>query len=794
MRVPQVTSLLALIFTPLCASHFIILTPPPLGNNINNEDQSPCGGFSPSSSDNITDFHVEGDAIGLTSLHAQSYFAYRGLLGTSLSAPNWTVLIPTVEEFGLNSFCQPALAVPTSWAGSPGLLQVIQDAEDGVHYQCMHVNFVAGTGTPPSTCSNSSGVSAQYADDPTFDSIEGVATLLEPEIAYECLSSVPIIQEDAEALVGSLRGYLEMQSTLDYLAAPTTGWLFPPVDIIDMLGQIRQKIANYEYSSEYDLQVDLHTMTLLGKDGHLTTKGPMLTALTFHRLQPANYLVSLSKDGIQDPSIYLLRDRYYPGDFYEPRLRSGEGFSAITKINNLDVQEYLQVESLTGTSQDLYALYNGMMYPYMQFDGPEFYPGPYTNFTFQNGSTKSFKNYASWGDNNLTGIADGYSMYERFLEIANLWDDSGSSAARARRQVKRQTFAPAQASDDAGAIMGYWDDGLPSDVAVVVISSFAPDDSGARNFDSVDHYYGPYREGPGYFTSYFQENYTNNEYSLIDHSDMNITQVRPGAEWPFRPENMIILTDGICASSCSIFVENLKNKFRVMSIVVGGRPQTGPMQTVGGVRGSRLFPYDHLANLSIAYADQTTAYPEFADPEFEDWDYGPAVRFGEGLSVNGFNAYRIGEPHNIPLHFAYEAADCRIWYTPEMIEDDRVLWNRVAELAFTKRAGYVIESPYCVEGSTKHPTSISGGVRQGDLGPQTPPENAFPHYTGWIVNGTKITQENLGRAHGVGPGADQSSDDNTRVDPMALENFKALCSQYITEDQWFLKLMCLNIQ
>ncbi|OAL31901.1 hypothetical protein AYO22_00771 [Fonsecaea multimorphosa] len=135
MRAFKATSLLNLILLPLCASHFIILTPPPLGNNINNEDQSPCGGFSPSSSDNITDFHVGGDAIGLTTLHAQAYFAYRGLLGTSLSNPNWTVLIPTVEEFGLNSFCQPALTVPPSWAGSTGLLQVIQDAEDGVHYQ-----------------------------------------------------------------------------------------------------------------------------------------------------------------------------------------------------------------------------------------------------------------------------------------------------------------------------------------------------------------------------------------------------------------------------------------------------------------------------------------------------------------------------------------------------------------------------------------------------------------------------------------------------------------------------------
>ncbi|KAH0848608.1 expression library immunization antigen 1 [Fonsecaea pedrosoi] len=180
MRTLKVTSLLTIVLLPLCASHFIILTPPPLGNNINNEDQSPCGGFSPSSSDNITDFHVGGDAVGLTSLHAQSYFAYRALLGTSLSAPNWTVLIPTVEEFGLNSFCQPALTIPPSWVGSAGLLQVVQDAEDGVHYQCMHVNFVAGTGTPQSACSNSSGVSAQYADDPTFDTMEGNGSSASP--------------------------------------------------------------------------------------------------------------------------------------------------------------------------------------------------------------------------------------------------------------------------------------------------------------------------------------------------------------------------------------------------------------------------------------------------------------------------------------------------------------------------------------------------------------------------------------------------------------------------------------
>jgi hypothetical protein len=123
------------LWSSLSSAHFLVQTPTPLGDNINNEDVSPCGGFSPSPTNNVTDFHVGGDAIGLTTLHAQSYFAYRGQVGTSLSPANWTVLIPTVEEYGLNGFCEPSVAVPASWTGQQGLLQIIQDAEDGVHYQ-----------------------------------------------------------------------------------------------------------------------------------------------------------------------------------------------------------------------------------------------------------------------------------------------------------------------------------------------------------------------------------------------------------------------------------------------------------------------------------------------------------------------------------------------------------------------------------------------------------------------------------------------------------------------------------
>jgi hypothetical protein len=128
-------SFLSLALAPIASTHFIVNIPPPLGSNIDNESDAPCGGFTPSSSDKLANFHVGGDAVGVTSLHAQASFAFNGLLGDSLSSPNWTSLIPNVEEFGLNSFCEPGIAVPASWAGSSGLIQVIQDAEDGVHFQ-----------------------------------------------------------------------------------------------------------------------------------------------------------------------------------------------------------------------------------------------------------------------------------------------------------------------------------------------------------------------------------------------------------------------------------------------------------------------------------------------------------------------------------------------------------------------------------------------------------------------------------------------------------------------------------
>ena len=58
---------------------------------------------------------------------------------------------------------------------------------------------------------------------------------------------------------------------------------------------------------------------------------------------------------------------------------------------------------------------------------------------------------------------------------------------------------------------------------------------------------------------------------------------------PFAAEDIILLTDGLCSSACSIFTESMSHEANVRTVVVGGQPQPGPMQGVAGTRGARSF-------------------------------------------------------------------------------------------------------------------------------------------------------------------------------------------------------------
>lgn len=113
-------------------AHFLLNYPTTVGFNDNNEDIAPCGGFDVSFA-NSTNFYVGGDSIALTSIHPAATWLFRATLDKT-AAGNWTVLLPAVAQQGQGQFCEH-VAVPASFAGQQGVIQVIQDAIDGLLYQ-----------------------------------------------------------------------------------------------------------------------------------------------------------------------------------------------------------------------------------------------------------------------------------------------------------------------------------------------------------------------------------------------------------------------------------------------------------------------------------------------------------------------------------------------------------------------------------------------------------------------------------------------------------------------------------
>lgn len=135
----------------------------------------PCGSFTVDfSKDNVTDFHVGGDFIAMTSIHPMATWLFRATLDQTASG-NWSDLLSAVVQTGLGDYCETGIMVPSTWAGSKGVVGVVQDAPDGILYQCSTVNFIAGFITPSGICKNVTGLSAAYTTDAKLSSLPATA-------------------------------------------------------------------------------------------------------------------------------------------------------------------------------------------------------------------------------------------------------------------------------------------------------------------------------------------------------------------------------------------------------------------------------------------------------------------------------------------------------------------------------------------------------------------------------------------------------------------------------------------
>ena len=141
-------------------------------------------------------------------------------------------------------------------------------------------------------------------------------------------------------------------------------------------------------------------------------------------------------------------------------------------------------------------------------------------------------------------------------------------------------------------------------------------------------------------------------------------------------------------------MEMMHSDAGVRNVVIGGRPSYGPMQTPSGSRAARYYSVAELDNdisntLSVQAEDDPIGeglIPNRTNQDVYVYDAGISLR----------NQVREGE--TTPLQMQFEAADCRIFYTPLTFNNFTNLWRHAADAIWT--------SPeLCVQGSTGFATA-----------------------------------------------------------------------------------------
>ena len=71
---------------------------------------------------------------------------------------------------------------------------------------------------------------------------------------------------------------------------------------------------------------------------------------------------------------------------------------------------------------------------------------------------------------------------------------------------------------------------------------------------------------------------------------------------------MVLVYDGDCASACAHFSELMRVQTQVPSVVFGGRPQYGPMQAVGSVRGFDVIEFSEIKSITTGSLEIAKLY------------------------------------------------------------------------------------------------------------------------------------------------------------------------------------------
>ncbi|KAI1366661.1 hypothetical protein F5Y08DRAFT_300699, partial [Xylaria arbuscula] len=211
-------------------------------------------------------------------------------------------------------------------------------------------------------------------------------------------------------------------------------------------------------------------------------------------------------------------------------------------------------------------------------------------------------------------------------------------------------------------------------------------DESNKHFTSFDDKFAPQVYLGDEFTDVMQWDFNDPLNTINDTYGFgtDITGYRSRANFtrPFAgPENIVVVLDGYCASTCTLFSQFLVHDAGVKTIALGGRPsREGLIQGVGGVKGSQSYGYaDVYANVQEALAftndsdiiETLSAYDTYV------------LERNQVSSLNVKDEiYREHLDDGIPAQFLAEYSDCRLWWTEAMIKDVSEVWKAAASSAF----------------------------------------------------------------------------------------------------------------
>ncbi|KAK7219923.1 hypothetical protein V2G26_007926 [Clonostachys chloroleuca] len=212
-------------------------------------------------------------------------------------------------------------------------------------------------------------------------------------------------------------------------------------------------------------------------------------------------------------------------------------------------------------------------------------------------------------------------------------------------------------------------------------------------FSSWKEFYGPRELKNDKFTSTATYDFTDKKlagelgFYLAGYGD-NI----PDYDEAFPAENIVLLVDGGCGSTCSSFSTLMKHVANVRTVAVGGIPEYGPMQGVASTRGSMMREWNYFGDAityirsvleTIDESDKEATYSKIGISS-SDVDNLPKALADSPWTVDGainmFDTLQAGN-QDTPRQFLYEASACRIFYTGEMIRDVSKLWQAAGTIA-----------------------------------------------------------------------------------------------------------------